>query len=261
MKSATLLFSFISLIFAAVTLLSTTAAATAAETPSPSRSTIESAFHGDNFTVQRWISYGNGQGCVALANNATTLNTGNPKRAYYVAGSGYEMGYIMASLVPHDVETMAITYFDRLIPELAVPGLAKKLQNDSAWQEFEKILGGILVDIVYHSFQQQPVGTYPKELIDEIRGAADAMKSLNASTPVSFERLITVNVGFDLLSALGYSGNFSNLLISTLKKSNHTRLANILEDYKTSTKASMFKEPAACNAFGAGGSATVCCGV
>lgn len=105
------------------------------------------------------------------------------------------MGYIMAQLAPTTVEQMVITYINRFIPALAVPGLAKELENDTAWQEFEEEIGNVLVEVVNNSYHhQKAAGVYPQELIDEMQGVADGMQTLNASTPVTFERLGAMNV-------------------------------------------------------------------
>ena len=85
------------------TTTTTTAAAADADATTSSSSTgykltdpaaVEQAFTLDGWSVTHWFHYNSSQGCIAEHNTATNLRTRLPKVAYYVEGTGYEMGFL-----------------------------------------------------------------------------------------------------------------------------------------------------------------------
>ena len=49
-------------------------------------------------------------------------------------------------------------------------------------------------------------GVFPAALVAEMRGFADGCRHANPLTPVTFERVVTINYGFDWLSANVFAG-------------------------------------------------------
>lgn len=172
------------------------------------------------------------------------------------------MGYIMAQLAPKEIHDVAYTYANRFLIALAAPGLVRELENTTSFEELADKLGHALVKLVNESYTPQAHdGTFPPELIQEIQGMADGMRAVNASTDVTFERLITVNYGFDMVSVLAYTGNFTSSLLRALEEmGEHQLVATLQRAMLKLGHRKLFKEPAACNAFGASGSATVWAG-
>jgi hypothetical protein len=52
--------------------------------------------------VERWVSFNGSRGAVARSQHAVVLDDGRPKRAYYVEGGAYEMGFLMGLLAPNE---------------------------------------------------------------------------------------------------------------------------------------------------------------
>ncbi len=77
------------------------------------------------------------------------------------------------------------------------------------------LLEVLLVQESWGSFNlQYPNGIWPEELVEEMRGIAAGCAYLDSNTPVNLERIVALNYGFDFISALAFSGNFSGFIHS-----------------------------------------------
>lgn len=233
-----------------------------------STAALESAFHRDNFTVTRWVTFNGSRGAEAHSLNATFLNTGAPKKAFYVEGSAYEMGYLTGVLGYAEAEAMVTKYLDGFIPALILGNVQRRLENDSAWEAFEARIGAVLVHIVNTSYHEQ-VGsdTWPETLLQEMRGVVDGARSVVAATNVTYERLVTINYGFDLVSARIFSGHLSGDVLAGLQAALAVaggeahdplgaRLVRSFSDATEGGRRAAFRPPASCDAFGAVRTAT-----
>src|SRR4030042_2684625 len=87
---------------------------------------LKEAFAGDGFAVndQTGIVVHNGK-VGMLATNLTAFNydTRQPKKAYYVEGGPYELGYLMGRLAEPEVAPMATEVVDNIVTERGGPSL------------------------------------------------------------------------------------------------------------------------------------------
>lgn len=237
------------------TLLLALALAAATVTPEPGK--LAAAFSADGFNVVQQMTYGSGVGMRAASRNVTLRSTGQPKAAFFVSGSGYEMGFLLGSLAPNETEAMLVTYVNHIIVSLLDERLDSELSNSSdpavrdAYQALCEAIGVVVVAGANASFYEQPAGTIPMELLDEMRGLVDGVHSVRPSSNVSLARAITLNYGMDWISALVYTGQIANVLsggVQQLAKEGHVassvaRAAALLENRHVAW-------PAFCDAFG-----------
>jgi hypothetical protein len=72
-------------------------------------------------------------------------------------------------------------------------------------------MGKLLINLTMPRYQKAyAFGALPEELVDEMRGIVDGAKSANSKTEVTWERVVTVNYGFDSLMAIFYTGHIKS---------------------------------------------------
>jgi hypothetical protein len=128
-------------------------------------------------------------------------------------------------------------------------------QNSTLAPVYDALLQGLtdlLINDAVESFVgAQEAGAIPAELVDEMRGIADGCRAVNVLTPVTFERIVTLNFGFDYLLSLIYSGQILQLLVEKATARGDAAVVATM----AGLPRSVFRSPAYCNAFAATGAA------
>ncbi len=163
------------------------------------------AFEKDNFIVDReegiFIYDGGGGkriGLRALSRTATNYETGEAKRAYYVEGEPYELGYLMGLMAEPEIARMTTEYIERL-PLAFLPDL--KLE----W--VKELISGIINEVA-ERWSESIKPDIPEEFHEEMEGVVDGCRAANPETKVTLDDLWVLNVGFDAILARVYTGEF-----------------------------------------------------
>eukprot|EP00051_Salpingoeca_urceolata_P028520 m.487268 g.487268 ORF g.487268 m.487268 type:complete len:615 (-) comp24923_c0_seq1:23-1867(-) len=224
----------------------------------PSKAQLENAFTKDDFRVTRWVSYGKSRGALAESINATNLHTGQPKRVYYVEGSAYELGRLTALLATPEAEVMATTYIERFVVQLIDYDWWKSHEDTEECRILERVLDNFLTIEANRIWAKVvAAGAIPTPLIEEMKGLADGAASVNASTAVTFEKLVTINFGFDWVSAAAFSGELGPKLLQLVAELNDVSAEAKAKAIRAlQTVRGLLEPPAFCDAFLAWGGAT-----
>lgn len=171
------------------------------ESPTANRSQtlqrVTRAFDADQFDVVEVRTCGEtALGVAAESRIATNYETGKRKRAYYVEGTGYEMGFLMGRLAAKDVERMTDTFLENV-----VPSFIKKDVSPQRFRLLKDLLGWVLIHHTRRSYRQHPEDI-PKPLRREMEGLSDGCREEGVRVP--YKRLLALNAGFDGLLAFVY---------------------------------------------------------
>lgn len=155
------------------------------------------AFDRDGYEVKKTVTLNGRIGMAAEHKTAVNYDTKGKKRAYYLEGTNYEMGHLLGLLAEQEISLMAVDFSDKVVFSFIGVKILEKI----------KILQELLISVVYDIAK----GMYPylpPEIRDEMQGICDGCKQSNPGTKVDMPRLIALNMGFDILCALVYTGNF-----------------------------------------------------
>lgn len=195
------------------------------------------------------------RGFMAYSYNSTTRSTGLPKRAYYVEGTSYEMGFLIGLLDEPSVAPLTYDYVNKFFPALIVPDLAQKLANTSWWESFEVILGSFLVEKSSDQFYSHQ-HLFPSYFAQEMQGVADGAKSANPNTLVTYPRVVALSYVLDFVLAHAYSGNlFEDMMKFVAERLPMTEFAELswLMEQQIQSGQPVLQLPVWCEAFGGGG--------
>jgi len=222
-----------------VAILAAAAAAAAAAFPSgASPASVQAAFEADGYKIVDKAEHNSGWGLTAESINVTLYTTKAPKRVYYVAGGAADRGcvqlgalHLRQQLANHlflhrnvfgqlsakETYIMSEHYVNNVVPSLISPGIIQKLGNSTLAQWLLNWVGTSITKGAVKSFQEHSEqGVFPQWILDEMAGiAAGANSVLPAETQVNPDRLVTLNYGFDWISAEAFSGAiFKKLLLA-----------------------------------------------
>jgi hypothetical protein len=205
---------------------------------------IVQAFAADNFTVIKEHTLENGnKGYCAEHRTAKNLVNDQKKRAYYVEGSSYDMGYLMGYLAMDDVERMSTVFIQNIIFEFFKENPNEFFLIQWIKSVFKKYIQKQLSNWIY-SIADDVFKDIPFEYIHEIHGLADgycdACKGSGRVPKISFKDLWVLNVGIDCLLAFVYAPD------AFLEK---------LPKFTPKPKPDLFKVPVFCNGFSVFGNA------
>ncbi len=156
---------------------------------------IIDAFDQDGFEVINQVTYNGRRGFEAQSKTVINIETKKKKRAYYVEGSSYEMGYLIGMMAHEDVEQMTGKFEDQIVPSL--------LHSKKWWARWA---AKIIMNIVRRAaWKQRKI--IPKSLYDEMQGIRDACRKINRRSKVGMKRLLALNTGFDIILATAYDPN------------------------------------------------------
>jgi hypothetical protein len=178
------------------------------------------AFDQDGYSVDEShiFDFEDKVGILAEHKEATNYDTGERKRAYYVEGSPYQMGYLMGLMAEPEIERMTTTFIDHVVWELLTGG--KELRDGEAVEEhlaarlrgIHEVLVALLYELSAGVFKD-----VPQEYISELKGILDGCLAANRDTRVDWSELWVINVGLDCLLSLVYTGDFLLKRIPDLK--------------------------------------------
>ncbi len=159
---------------------------------------MESAFRTDGFEVVRHVQKGERLGMLARHAWARNTVTGAPKRACYVEGDGYTMGWLVGALAEPDVARMAGEFVENVA--FAFFGSGPAAREDTL-----RLLKDLVVRIITGASERM-LPDIPAPLLAEIDGIVDGCRAANPATTVRRDRLLALNLGIDCLLAHIYTG-------------------------------------------------------
>ena len=156
------------------------------------------AFASDGFQVSKRAYTPSGMlGLAANHMTAANYDTGQRKTSYYLEGAPYERGYLLGLLAEPEIADMAIHFADNILFDFI------GLDFLNRFPLLQKLLVGLLYELSETTWLSQP-----PHIRDEVNGILDGCKKSNPFTRVTLSRLSIMNVGFDVLCALAYTGKF-----------------------------------------------------
>ncbi len=174
-------------------------------------------------TTQGYLNYKNCLGIMAEHKTATTgKNPKNKKRAYYIEGNHYQMGYLMGLMAEKEIRNMSVDFVDKVIPDIINLDI---LPEDSPLINYIK---SALIDLFGQTCIDKMKDDVPEVYQSEIRGIYEGCNKVNQKTKVNIPDLWSLNFGIDLL--------FSHLFTGAIFK-------------KKKIPTSMLSVPMMCNAF------------
>ena len=210
------------------------------------RARIEKAFRHDGFVVTLSAEK---DGCLGVAAEHVSARIGGSsraKRAFYLEGDNYQMGFLLGCLAPREIFRMTHEFLQKVVfaffdtHEVRAQGLSADLRN---------LITRIAMGVTHAALPDIPA-EYREELQGIVDGcASSAGRSGRASAPsgaaagsgtsstgttVTLDDLMTLNFGIDAILAHVYSGALFA---------------------RRGFKPGMLKTPIGCNAFFIGGAA------
>ncbi len=167
---------------------------------------LERAFKADGFTITQKIFFGPGRiGIEARHDTASNYDTGQKKKSYYIEGTPYERGFLLGRLAEPEIADLAVNFADNIVFDFFGLDFLSGLPA----------AGDIIVSFVYE-LSRKTWASQPPHIHEELSGMIDGCNAANRGTKATKERLIAVNMGFDVLCALIYSGEFENIIPNLL---------------------------------------------
>ena len=157
---------------------------------------LVSAFDADGFTLKKLITVDQGLGAVAAHKTAANYDTRKKKLCYYLEGTPYARGYAMGLLAEPRVSEMATEFTDNVVFDFL------GLEFLSKYPLLPKILVSLLFELSESAWLMQPSSIH-----EEVQGLYDGCVKANAKTKVTMQRLVVMNVAFDVLCAIAYTGD------------------------------------------------------
>ncbi len=179
-------------------------------------------FERDGFKIIEKIEKFNRTGIVAEHKTAFNYDTKKKKRAYYLEGTSYQMGYLMGLMAEKEISRMTNDFIRKVIPDFVNSGSQRGIIEDSLLS----LVDGLFKD----TFNELPY-----EIREELHGIHEGCKEADPETRVDMKRLYVLNSGIDILCSIVYSGD---LLFKSRK----------------GLKPQNFKVPILCNGFSVFGS-------
>lgn len=177
-------------------------------------SKLYNAFADDGFLIKKRVYTASGKlGVVAEHVSVTNYGTGLKKLSYYLEGTPYERGYLLGLLAEPSVADMAVSFVDNIVFDFL------GLEFLNRFPLLQKLLVALIQELSEDAWASQP-----RHVRDEARGLLDGCRKANPSTPVTQARIGIMNVGFDVLCALFYTGDMLRKRAPQLKPE-HIRLA------------------------------------
>jgi hypothetical protein len=161
------------------------------------------AFEEDGFQVDRQsgvFHFLGGVGITAIHRTATIGKTGKRKKAYYVEGNPYEMGYLLGLMAEPDIERMCEEY----VPNMILSFIREGTRNRGL---IKRILT-LLLRIATYWVAGNIYPDVPLQYKIELEGVLEGCRAANPETKTSWDELWVLNFGFDALLSIVYVGGF-----------------------------------------------------
>lgn len=154
------------------------------------------AFEADGFTVtKRAYTESGSMGLAAEHKTAKNYDTGNKKTSYYVEGTPYERGYLLGLLAEPSVSDMTNGFAENIIFDF----IGLDFLNN--FPLLKRLLVKLLEEMSMRTWHSLPAHVH-----EEARGIYDGCKKSNPKTRVTLSRIVILNIGFDIICALAYTG-------------------------------------------------------
>ena len=154
----------------------------------------------DGFTVKRVVEKDGFLGLRAEHTHARTGTSGQPKRAYYVEGDNYQMGFLLGLLAREEISRMTNEFLQNVI-----------FSFFESHGGPERSISPSLLGLVVHAAEgvaRKLLPDIPAEYLEEIQGIIEGCQEAGGAPPTR-DQLITLNFGIDAVLAHVYSGRFS----------------------------------------------------
>jgi hypothetical protein len=176
---------------------------------------LTSAFRNDGFAVsgEDVHRFRESVGLLARHQTATNYENGEAKRAYYVEGTPYEMGYLLGLMAEPEVRRMATQYVDRAVRALIREAISGERRDYTGPRGPILIsLHRVLVDTIYEMIRSEHIlADVPIPVHEEIRGLVAgcraAARRRNETSTVTEEELWVLNAGLDCILPRVYTGD------------------------------------------------------
>ncbi len=186
---------------------------------------LKEAFAEDGFRVSRddVVVYRGRIGIAAKHCTAVNTVTGEPKRAYYVEGNSYQIGYLMGRLAEPAISRMTESFIDRVVKAMIRTSLRGERADVMRDPELRLVkIHRVLIDSLYDMIRRKRIrADLPSRFHREIRGLADGCleraRSEKRATTVTEEELWVLNAGIDCILALSYTGELLRLRMPDLR--------------------------------------------
>ena len=127
------------------------------------------------------------------------------KKAFYVEGNNYEMGYLIGIMDAGDVHRMAYDFLDNIVPAFINPN-----EDKDKYKKIKDILVDLIQAAAAYYLQKWP-DDVPKEYINEAIGMYDGCVKYDNSkgehTKITLlSRLFALNLGIDCILSHVYTG-------------------------------------------------------
>lgn len=187
-------------------------------------------------------------GILATHKTATNSNTHKKKKAYYVEGTHYQMGYLMGVMAEEEIAIMTTEFVNNVVFDYL---------NLEIKGELRKIIGEFLLDVVL-SYSKNIEQDIPEGQKREMKGILDGCKQANSNTKVNYDDLFILNVGIDALLSVVYTGKFPKPRMKKLTKDAKKQLKTKIKlKPRIKSKANKYlRIPIMCNGFSVFGEAT-----
>ncbi len=151
-------------------------------------------------------------GMKAIHRTARSYEEDEPKTAYYVEGSPFEMGYLLGRLAEPEIATMTELYIDRVFRAMIREAVTGERVDFTGTKGPKLVSGhGMLVGLVRDMIRARHVlADIPVRFHQEIRGIVagcrETARIAGRSTQVSEEELWVLNAGLDCVLSRTYTG-------------------------------------------------------
>jgi hypothetical protein len=173
------------------------------------------SFQGDNrlkslpyVTDKGYMEYEGKIGVLAEHKTAVNSVTGEPKRAYYVEGTHYQMGFLLGLMAEPTVERMITEFADNIVLSFFKSDESGQLFGSSLFTKLEKLF----VELIGKATEEIMGDDIPQVYQNEMEGIYDGCKVVNPEISGEeqkkkfMEKLWAINFGHDLLIAHIYTG-------------------------------------------------------
>jgi hypothetical protein len=135
---------------------------------------------------------------VRATNSSACHLPGKVKRAYYVEGTHFEMGYLLGLMAEPEISQMCHEFNRRVIFEFVDVHVQSEVVATGLGELLERLL---------HRLSKNIEPDIPAEYVQELRGVLEGCKKANPETRVDWQELWVLNVGVDALLSYVYTGN------------------------------------------------------
>lgn len=160
-------------------------------------------------TTKGYMEYEGKIGVLAEHKTAVNSVTGEPKRAYYLEGTHYQMGFLLGLMAEPIVERMTTEFAENIVLDFF-----KSDEISQASPSYFNKLKELFVELIGKTTEEHLGDDIPKMYKDELNGIYDGCKEVNPKYQGEkekkdfMEKLWAINFGHDLLMAHLYTGEF-----------------------------------------------------